>query len=144
MKIIFLDIDGVLNNKKTVERHQGYIGINPFLVMVFNRIIFATDAQIVLSSSWRLFPDGVEEVERRVMKCMSLTGRSETGFRGDEIKKWLEDHKDLEIESYAILDDYSDFYPDQPLFKTTWEEGLTQEVADKVVAHLNKQTSSNG
>lgn len=38
---------------------------------------------------------------------------------------------------YAILDDSSDFLWGQHLFRTTWAEGLTDEIADQVIAHLN-------
>ena len=139
IKLIFLDVDGVINCKNTTTRHQGYIGIDPFLVMIFNRIILATDAKIVISSAWRLFPQGVEEIERRTWKSIGVTPKPRTGFRGGDINDWLAAHPEIEIDKYAILDDDSDFYPDQPLFKTTWENGLTEEIAAKVIEHLNSK-----
>ena len=56
-------------------------------------------------------------------------------MRGDEINAWLSEHP--EVTKYAILDDESDFYDDQPLFQTTFETGLTDEIAQKVIDHLN-------
>ncbi len=142
MKIIFLDVDGVLNCKTTIARCQGVIGIDPFLVMEFNRIVFATDAKIVLSSSWRNWKGGVEEIEKRTMKMYSHTPYLDhaKATRGDEIEEWLRRQKlksDFKVDKYAILDDDSDFYSWQPLFKTTWEKGLTEEIANQATNHLN-------
>jgi len=136
MKIIFLDIDGVLNCKETVNRYNGFIGIDPFLVAIFNRIIFATDAKIVLSSTWRHAKVSRDEVRRRVMDFIDITPNIGT-MRGDDINAWLSKHRD--IKKYAILDDDSDFYPGQPLFRTTWAKGLTEEIAERVINHLNKK-----
>ena len=62
MKVLFLDIDGVLNNDKTFEEvhdyyvktgyHKVEIGLD--MVERLFKIIEATGAKIVLSSSWRL------------------------------------------------------------------------------------------
>jgi hypothetical protein len=138
MKIIFMDVDGVLNNSKITNRFMGVIGINAYLVAIFNRIIFATEAEIVLSSSWRYWPEGCEEIRRRVLPFISKTPLMRNSkCRGDEIREWFKLNPNIEVEKYAILDDDSDFYPDQPLFKTSWQVGLTQEIADKVITHLN-------
>ena len=143
-KIIFLDIDGVLNCKKTVARNRGVIGIDPYLVSIFNRIIFATDAEIVLSSTWRKSKSSRAEIRKRVMDFIDVTPAfyDKYAVRGDEVKAWLkknikkEDEKDLR---YAILDDDSDFYYYQPLFKSTWEKGITEDIAKKVIEHLNSK-----
>lgn len=142
MKIIFLDIDGVLNSKETAQRHRGVIGIDPYLVAIFNRIIFATNAKIVLSSTWRLGKETRNEIRKQVMDFIDVTprmplrGGAEMKERGKEVRAWLKDHPD--VEKYAILDDDSDFFDYQPLFKTTWEKGLTEEIAKKVIKHLNE------
>lgn len=61
MKIVFLDIDGVLNHSAT--RHNVSpttteplpIPIEPACMARLNRLIAETGAKIVISSSWRLF-----------------------------------------------------------------------------------------
>lgn len=149
MKVIFLDIDGVLNCQATAQRHRGVIGIDPYLVAIFNRIIFATEASIVLSSTWRLAEQWRQEVRSQVMDFIDITPRhpKECGNdtdepfcnrRGCEIEIWLKQHP--EVERYAIIDDDSDMLPEQlpNFFKTTWQEGLTEEVAQKVIAHLTR------
>ena len=57
MKIIFLDIDGVLNSKtyyKTVDRtKKDWNRFNPLAVEMIRRLIEEFDASIVISSTWR-------------------------------------------------------------------------------------------
>lgn len=58
-KVIFLDVDGVLNCKHTEERIWGedgkfeYVGIEDQKVELLAKIIGATGAVIVLTSTWR-------------------------------------------------------------------------------------------
>lgn len=148
MKVLFLDIDGVLNCATSNWQHRGFIGIDPYMVAILNRVLEKTGAQVVLSSTWRLGEQSREEVRQQVVDFIDVTPSlrrpSDKGFhdypeRGLEVKDWLDRHP--EVTCYAILDDDSDFLPDQPLFKTTWEEGLTQEIADKIVAHLGVRQS---
>ena len=58
MKVIFLDIDGVLNTEDTFRKMiDGFldIEIDEFRVEYLKKIVDATDAKIVLSSSWKIF-----------------------------------------------------------------------------------------
>ena len=60
MKVIFLDIDGVLNCigsfNRTKTRFNGFVGMDPTLVARFNSLVEKTGARVVLSSTWRLDP----------------------------------------------------------------------------------------
>lgn len=53
MNIIFLDIDGVLNNDETLETINGACGVGDNLVQRLERIVRKTNAKIILTSSWR-------------------------------------------------------------------------------------------
>lgn len=70
MKVIFLDIDGVLNgySKRTkfmmdvvdklhlrrfVQKHYDIFGVRTFKVLILKYIMLRTGARVVLSSSWR-------------------------------------------------------------------------------------------
>jgi Swiss Army Knife RNA repair-like protein len=64
MRILFLDIDGVLNNPGTYcsgapwrheEGEQLRVPIEPSCMTRLNRLIAETGARVVISSSWRLF-----------------------------------------------------------------------------------------
>ena len=137
MKVLFLDIDGVVNCSKTAQRHRGYVGIDPYMAFLVGKIFLATDAKMVLSSTWRLWDESRLEVSRQVYEIYDVTDDLHTNWRGKEVRKWLEEHP--EVTRYAILDDNADFYPDQKpnFFKTTWEQGITEEIAQKVIDHLN-------
>jgi hypothetical protein len=56
MKIVFLDIDGVLNCKKTANPRKFPYIVDPVLLVRFNELIARTDAKGVLSSTWRIDP----------------------------------------------------------------------------------------
>lgn len=136
MKVLFLDIDGVMNYEGTNNK------ICPKAVAILNRIISETKAKIVLSSVWRLSETMRKEVRDAGVDFIGITPylpkeeRMSSVGRGLEINAWLKDHP--EVTKYAILDDDSDFLPDQPLFQTTWEKGLTEDIANEVIKHLNK------
>lgn len=143
LKILFLDIDGVCNHQKTRERQgdTSFIGINPAMADRVRRIIAETGCKVVLSSSWRLFPDSKAWVEKMVCELFDVTPDLQRGavwgmvYRGFEIKQWLDAHPGTK--QYAILDDSYDFLWGQHLFRTTWAEGLTDEITDNVISHLN-------
>lgn len=141
MKVLFLDIDGVVNSKQTLAKpHKSLLGIDPELAFKVGKIILDTGCEVVLSSSWRHFPEGIDEVKAMVYPTLyGMTPSVEGGSRGQEIKLWLADHP--EVTHYAILDDESDFDDDQPLFKTSWETGLTDEIAKEVTDYLNSEAT---
>jgi hypothetical protein len=136
VKIIFLDIDGVLNTRKTVERWRGGIGIDLVLAHRFARLQQATGAGVVLSSTWRLSRNWRSTMRRNgvvgvIDRAQDLRGHS----RGEEIQAWLDAHTEVQV--YAILDDARDMLPHQPLFRTSFfRGGLTEEIARRVQMHL--------
>lgn len=143
MKVLFLDIDGVCNSLEYAQRN----GMNlwnktdPALNKLVQRIIKETGCKVVLSSTWRLYPDSRKAVRRDVCSYIDCTidmqGGAKWGAveRGHEVQEWLDRHP--AVTQYAILDDNSDFLPDQWLFKTTFEKGLTEDIAQAVIHHLN-------
>jgi hypothetical protein len=137
MKVLFLDIDGVVNCRTTVQRYRGLVGIDPTLALLVRRITLAvSDLKVVLSSSWRNFPAGRREVETRVVPIFDTTPPLK-GKRSDEIQAWLDRHP--EVEKYAIIDDSSDLREDQlyQLFLTTDETGITEEIVERIIEHFN-------
>ena len=110
MKIIFLDIDGVLNSDEYIDRAkaQNLEGIRKHIddekVKLLKNAINETGAKTVLTSSWRNSKDIIP-----LRKLLASYGISfdVTPFinwdRGLEIKKWLAEHE--QVEDYVILDD---------------------------------------
>lgn len=136
MKVLFLDIDGVVNCATTVQRHEGFIGIDPYMAFLVGKIQLDTDCKVVLSSSWRHSESGEAEVRKAVVDFIDTTPRM-PGIRGEEIKAWLDAHPD--VERYAIVDDGSDMLDGQmpSFFKTEWKIGITKEIAEAITLYLN-------
>lgn len=135
-KILFLDIDGVVNCKTTTQRHRGAIGIDPYLAFIVGKIQLDTGCEVVLSSTWRLWEYTREEVKKQVVNFIDVTPDLGTS-RGEEIQAWLNKHPEVTV--YAILDDDTDMLPEQlpNFFQTTWDSGINTEIAQAVTEHLN-------
>ncbi len=162
MKVIFLDYDGVINRidpprYHTPTRMVGEIMTmaEPELVYRLNLIVDRTGAEIVLSSSWRHFPDWREALKASgvVKPLLDRTPRradhrkygvaEDELCRGHAIQDWLDEHPD--VTRYAIIDDSADMLPTQfpNFFKTDTADGLTQQIADAVEKHLAAPLSSD-
>lgn len=125
MKVIFLDIDGVLNTSQTfIDIHKEYIetGIRRIEIDLnrlnfLKRIVDQTGTAIVLSSSWRSLgkmENGVyiplNEKMASLIKLFNnyglhiydITPKDPNGVRQNEIDAWLK-HKD--VESFIVIDD---------------------------------------
>jgi hypothetical protein len=137
VKVLFLDVDGVVNNARASQNTDGW-PVDPFSAFLVGRIVDRTGCKVVLSSSWRYSAEGRAVVRRKVVPLWDVTDGRTGAIRGDEIASWL--LANPEVERYAILDDDTDMLPEQlpNFFQTTWEEGLTEEIAEKVIAHLGE------
>ena len=156
MKVIFLDVDGVLNSQDLFERcGEELVPIDEENIRSLKEIVDATGAKIVLSSSWRYgwteHRDEVQDwcqllvdtLERYQMKIIDKTEYFSSGRREDEIKDWLGKCPER-VESFVILDDGDyDWYRhgyDKHLVKTDFcTGGLRQEHVQKAVSILNKK-----
>lgn len=139
MKVLFLDIDGVVNKQDNFDRSKGMgpYPIDSYCAFLVGRIQLQTGCEVVLSSSWRLHPEGVQNVSERVVRLLDKTPCL-SGIRGDEVQAWLDKYP--EFDKYAILDDDSDFHDHQKphFFKTSFKEGLTDDIAEAVIEHLGR------
>lgn len=142
MKVLFLDIDGVCNSAKwAMQGNKLYHGIDPEAAQLVRWIIKKTGCDVVLSSVWRLYPEARVIVKRDVCKFIGCTKDMQRGSqrgvvdRGIEVQEWLDRHP--KVTQYAILDDDADFLPNQWLFKTNFADGITEEIAQSVIDHLN-------
>lgn len=149
MKVLFLDIDGVCNSrmfsaKQFAKGVGGFLGIDPAPAELVRDIIDKTGCKVVLSSTWRLSATEREKVRNQVCEFIDVTPdlphnnknhKDYRTHRGTEVQAWLDGHP--EVKQYAILDDDSDFLPEQHLFQTTFMHGLNRKIADDVIKHLN-------
>jgi hypothetical protein len=138
MKIIFLDIDGVLNCKKTPNpRKLPYI-IDKKLLARFKKVLDRTGAKVVLSSTWRFDPIGVIAAEYWDVPFIDVCPDLLKSSRRVEILRWLSRYP--QTRRYAVLDDEDDELDDLPLFQPNSKTGLTPEIAKGVENYLNGNT----
>ena len=113
MKVIFLDIDGVLNDQTWL--HLMDTEIDKTRVARLAEIVKATGAVIVLSSSWRTLPDELDDIDMWVWTQftdalheygISVYDRTPViGMdRPLEIRTWLDQHKG-QVEAFVSIDD---------------------------------------
>lgn len=146
MKVIFLDVDGVLNNADWSVRMMKEEGINTYSedllyeksLRCLAQIVKATDAKIVVSSTWRFDRTAMshlqEQLEAHGMEIYDVTPH--IGIRGQDIDIWLMDHDD--VDGFVILDDDTDMEPNAGhLVQTTWEHGLCSEHIDLAINVIN-------
>lgn len=135
MKVLFLDIDGVINSERTRTAFNGFPrGFEPEQMAKFDHVALelvrklcrVTGAKVVLSTSWRIcFP------LRKFIDAFDLPIIGETPDlgeehgRGEEIALWLK--RNPGVERYAIVDDIAMMLEEQQEFfvLTNDQDGLT-------------------
>ena len=161
MKVLFLDIDGVLNsldnvysriylwkhsNKNKSRDEYGDI-FDERCVRWLQYIIEKTDCKIVVSSTWRKgglkyihnlwkfrnLPGEVIDITPSVVDNNLISLYGEEADRGYEIQQWIEDNSP---ERYCIVDDDNDMLSCQIFVKTDSAFGLTRKDAMKIIRIL--------
>lgn len=127
-KIIFLDFDGVLNSQLWYTKTKGTRGrddIDPNAVSYLNILIGKTNADVVVTSTWRLSRtiDELKSVLNRngfignvigVTKDLRMGDDSDCILRGNEILQWIKANPEKigcyysDYKKYVIFDDDSD------------------------------------
>lgn len=142
MNLVFLDIDGVLNNLGSVaalgspSKH-----FDPVSVALVDKLCREADAQIVVSSSWRNGDTGrlISDLRRCGAECLTMHVIGETPRlrceRGKEIQAWLEQNGGPH-DCYVIIDDDGDMLPGQPFVQTTFEDGFRFRHYQEALRHF--------
>ncbi len=161
-KVIFLDIDGVLNSVDWMQRIDGCniwdqadggSQLDPEAVKRLEYIVSKTGAQVVISSTWRKMYDVAtiegflrrhgftgkvigETVHRIPTDERTTTQQMASVYqRGWEINAWLDEHP--EVTHFVILDDDSDMdgVPDN-FVHTRYPHGLVDWHFPKILSLL--------
>lgn len=163
-RILFLDVDGVLNNRATARSWCGPDALDSACCMRLHRVCEATLCRVVLSSSWR-YVTPLPEMRRylevhgarvvfldrtpfapempRGSRLVPIPGHKHaqmyaTEVRGLEIQRWIDLHRDL-VGAFAIVDDDADMaHLEHRLVRTSMETGLTDADADRLIALLSE------
>lgn len=122
--------------------------LDPRAIIQLRKIVEATNAQIVLSSSWRWEKELRDKVHYQLREKdidfidTTMLQIDITLSRGKEIENYL--YKHPEIEKYVILDD--DQIQIESLspyhVRTTFKYGLTREKAEEAIKILNGELKS--
>jgi hypothetical protein len=162
MKVLFLDIDGVIvtnHHLSGLERNMqpwrdeaGYAHFCPRCLAHVEELVARTGASVVLSSTWRFFLEDLDGV-RRFFRSRNIAfeihdvtplvdyypGKpSRNADRGREIAAWLEAHP--EATRYCILDDDPRILPEQRPYwvRTTFHYGFTRAKLDAALRILGE------
>ena len=150
-RIIFLDVDGVLNSinklievyKLTGKPHSCYdYPFDDNCLEYLKYIVEETDSYLVITSTWRKDEEGIEillnklrefDLDKRVIGYTPILGTK----RFYEIKEYL-DTLNEEV-NFIILDDDSDMLEfSKNLIKTTTQVGLTKEQSEQAILKLKR------
>ncbi len=163
MKVLFLDIDGVLNANGSYKADSESRNLDPRCVANLNRLVQTTDCKIVLSSAWRyMILNGAMTIKgfqymlrtHGVTKYLEIidtlpadnqlefvAGSNKAPGRGQAIHEWVEKAKpEAKPEKWAIVDDLDVSYgicKECPNFvQTNPNVGLTEEDTTRLLEIL--------
>lgn len=149
-KVIFLDVDGVLNNLDWAKKMLDEDGTRVFrdnllerrALLLLKRLVDSTGAKIVVSSAWRRIPsaykDLLSQLEQHGIQVFDQTPYV-GGERGNDITAWFNRHPGRY--TYAILDDDSDMgvHIDHLVQTNFYHRGLTGDHVERCVELLGRE-----
>lgn len=151
MKLIFLDVDGVLNHNKSrmdLLTGKSHFILDEDCIDNLYRIIDATNAYIVISSTWRLGAGRlILEKSLPQERVIGSTPWISLNDRKTEILHWLQNvwpcshgWASRTITKLAVIDDDIDAdLGDGSFFLTDAENGgLTKEISERIINYLNE------
>lgn len=154
MKVIFLDIDGVLNSDEYFDKikNSNIQGIENEVdiekIKLLKKAIDETGAKVVLTSSWR-YTRNAQHLKELLLQY-NIFADSTPFFqnkRGLEIKKWLENNPN--VKDFVILDDEIFGSFDEELLKKlikisngngiSFGKGLQPKDINQIIQRLGKK-----
>lgn len=147
IKLIVLDIDGVLNHNKAPKRINVSHLYDPECIDRLNKLIKHQEAKLVICSAWRI-GQNIESMQE-ILDSIGVKGEViglTPWYRGyhtrdDEITAWLQEYQYLdEIKGIVLIDDDSSERFAAYQVKPSWEEfGLRWEHVKQADAILNRK-----
>ena len=153
MKVILLDVDGVLNSdeyikgtiKSNIQGIEKHVDVEK--IKLLRQAIDQTNAKVVWTSSWRLTKMAQELIKLLITYGIYVnTTPYIRNERGLEIKQWLADNQN--VEDFVILDDEIFDSYDEGLMKKlvkisngnghNFGEGLLPKDIDEIIKRLGR------
>jgi hypothetical protein len=139
MKVIFLDIDGVLNCEKTPNPRKFPYIVDKKLLARLKSLLVRTGAKVVLTSTWRLDPVGLIAAKYWGIPFIDVSPDMPKSPRCSEVLTWLSQHP--KTTRYVVIDDEDDELDELPLFQPSSKTGLTGQIVRGVEKYLNGKTN---
>lgn len=144
-KIIFLDIDGVI--LAPYKKGESDYKFTPDLVERLKTIIKATDAKIIISSSWRYRMDKLVEqfIEHDIPMFIDTIDHNYTEEKRDRHVDLITYMQRNNMRNYVVIDDCHRltlpvFKAEGSLIKPDTKVGLTDEHVEQAIDILNNKT----
>ena len=164
MKVIFLDIDGVMNNQidwisKVDNQSEGHRMFCDNAWQMLSDICQKTGAKVVLSSSWRVgfivkngsikLKDNTCKLSKKLLDYfdkynIELIGITTTKYdqRGKQIMVWIKENLTPE-DKFVVVDDEAfdikDYIPEKQFIKTEFKTGLLLEHCKKILEFFKEE-----
>lgn len=165
--VIFLDVDGVLNNDANLYEDNA---LNDELISNVCMVAQAAQAKIVITSSWRVYCNPLKKIMDAFRKHgITIYGITQEGVaertfqetkwkdvkrtsyydyddeirndRGAEIAMWL--HDNPQFDKFLIIDDdmkdIAPYFPEKNLLKTNFHTGFTRDDTNKAYLFFTKE-----
>jgi hypothetical protein len=132
VKVIFLDIDGVLNCATTPNPRKFPYIIDPKAIQATTS---AHRAKVVLSSTWRYDPAGIFSAKHWRVPFIDVIPDMPNRPRRDEVIAWLKTHP--KVKRFVVIDDEDDELDQLPLFQPSASTGFTETIAKGVANYLD-------
>lgn len=152
IKVLFLDVDGVLNNLQSLSHNR--FALDDDKILLLKDILLYTGAKIVVSSTWRLHADAMGVLKTKLDSVgidpgtiVGSTRNLEFAKRSDEIIEWL--GRNSRVISWAAVDDMNLSVISPMRFQnhfvlTKTEEGLTNDRCQILKSILGKAKTADG
>jgi hypothetical protein len=158
MKVIFLDIDGVLNSEEFLKNNHGE-AIDRMNVSILKNVIDKTGAVVVMSSAWRLWFDdkmmpkeGYSQSLHDILNEFGIklfgktpdfstdeirVNKTFSHVKAKEIKAWIIENES--VDKYAVIDDLDlrNEEVNAHLVRTNGQVGITEKDAMRVIDMLS-------
>ena len=159
LKIIFLDVDGVLNSHSTKDLCGPYRGIEDSKVNLLKKLVDASKAKIVLVSTWKEYwyksvrlKDKQDDLAiyldiKLSQQGLKISDKTDDYIlnRGEGILDYIDrlHNRGIEVDKYVIFDDEMFDYKETKLTKhliqtSFYDNGLEQKHILRAIKMLNE------
>lgn len=142
MKVLFLDMDGVVNDFTTM--------ILPEKMALLQDIYLATGCVAVLSSIWRRYIHlgmmtlagfnfllRTHNLGMEVIDTLGPVVKGDEEERGRLVKEWMVRHP--EVQTYCVVDDMRGGFDGLAIVRTKGYIGLTEVNAQEIITRLGRK-----